>query len=285
MSDITSDAKSSSHVPSLPPPGRPRQKRTRSSASGRLFSLPTMLCSTDLSQRPRFGGEWASRFPCGAAATEARVLFLLPRGQIPWRCPTALKSGRCHLSPQCPPRNKLRRGAAKRRSRKRRRRLLKWVPPSPTHASSSRGSTSWFPAPRLLLASSRATCPPLPLWPTAPSPAPWWRSLPLIAIVTLLAPPHPGFASPPTCPSLPTPVRKGTHLPLPASGFCPSLVLKIGDVSRLVFLKSMLNGLGPDSFWGVGSWRSFVFHFYSSLRSSSTFEPTDYHFVGSLRFP
>ncbi|KAF5910656.1 hypothetical protein HPG69_004745 [Diceros bicornis minor] len=57
VNDITCDAQSFSHVPSLPPPGRPRQTRTRNSASGRRSSLPTMLCGSDLSQRPRLGGE------------------------------------------------------------------------------------------------------------------------------------------------------------------------------------------------------------------------------------
>ncbi|EHB07403.1 Zinc finger CCCH domain-containing protein 15 [Heterocephalus glaber] len=54
--------------------------------------------------------------PCGCEGSP--VFLLLLWCQSPSRHPSVLKSGQCHLSPQRPPRNRLRPGAAKRRSRK-----------------------------------------------------------------------------------------------------------------------------------------------------------------------
>lgn len=55
LSDITCDAVIFPRP--VPAPSWPAQKRRRSTASGRLSSLPTMLYGTDLSQRPRFS-DW-----------------------------------------------------------------------------------------------------------------------------------------------------------------------------------------------------------------------------------
>lgn len=70
-------------------------------------------------------------------------------------------------------------------------------------------------------------------------------------------------------------------VPVPATGFCPLLVLKIEDVSGLVFKKIRRTTLS-QTLRKANSWRALCsFFIYPSPKSSSyVFEPANYYFVG-----